>query len=190
MDRSTSDSAQSADSGIVLSDSPDQSTDLQSHNDLSRLFRLEDRSIVCASAHLVRYEKLLTLFSDWRTWRTRHGSGSNTPAIRCRRDRHRHGDTTATATMEYVVFRGDERENKLLTLGQMVSSSLQALPEECSSTYLAMSLLQRVLLQRWSKPLILHQTQSAALSPALEFLDESTLPHTRMKPSSVSLTST
>lgn len=37
-----------------------------------------------------------------------------------------------------LFSRRDESENKLLTLGQMVSSSLQALPVEYSSTYLAM----------------------------------------------------
>lgn len=54
MDRSTSNGAQSTDSGIVLSESPDQPTATQPQNDLSRLFRLENRSIVCKSANIVR----------------------------------------------------------------------------------------------------------------------------------------
>lgn len=50
MDRSPSDDARSADSGVVLRDTPyqtDESDRLQTQSDLSRLFRLENRSIVC-----------------------------------------------------------------------------------------------------------------------------------------------
>ena len=54
MDRSTSGGAQSTDSGIAMSESPDQSTVTQLQNDLSRMFRLENRSIVCASANIDR----------------------------------------------------------------------------------------------------------------------------------------
>lgn len=50
MDRSPSDDARSADSGVVLRDTRDQrdeSDRLQTQSDLSKLFRLEHRSVVC-----------------------------------------------------------------------------------------------------------------------------------------------
>lgn len=81
MDRSTSDGAQSTDSGIALSETPDQSTASQPQNDLSRLFRLEDRTVVCTSADIVRCSTLLTMFSDrWIGW-TRHRSGADPSTI-------------------------------------------------------------------------------------------------------------
>lgn len=77
MDRSTNGDAQSTDSGIALSETPDQSTVTQPQNDLPRMFRLENRSIVCASARIVRYTTSLTMFSDWWIGRTRYGSGAD-----------------------------------------------------------------------------------------------------------------
>lgn len=82
MDQSTSDGAQFTDSGIVLSETPDQSTVTQSQNDLSRLFRLENRSIVCTSANIVIYTTPLTIISDWWFGRTRHGSSADPFTIR------------------------------------------------------------------------------------------------------------
>jgi hypothetical protein len=88
MDRSTSDGAQSADSGIALSDSLDLSPETQPQNDLSRLFRLENRSIVCTSANIVRYTTSLTMLSDWWIGRTRHRSGADPSTIRGGRGGH------------------------------------------------------------------------------------------------------
>lgn len=88
MDRSTSDGAQSTDSGIVLSETLDQSTVTQSQNDLSRLFRLEKRSIVCTSANMIRYTTPLTIVSDWWIGRTRHGSSADPFTIRGGRGGH------------------------------------------------------------------------------------------------------
>jgi hypothetical protein len=81
MDRSVSDSAQSTDSGIILNDLLEQSTETGAQNDLSRLFRLEGRSIVCASANIVCYIGVLTRSSDWRIGRTRNRPGAHTFAI-------------------------------------------------------------------------------------------------------------
>lgn len=79
MDRSSSDGDQSVDSGVVVGDPPSQHTQPQS--DLSRLFRLENRTIVCRCALNALCVLVLTMFSDWWIRRTRDGSNTDSSAI-------------------------------------------------------------------------------------------------------------
>ena len=89
MDQYSSDGTQSVDSGIIVSDFLSYSTESQrtrSQQDLTRMFRLEDRSIVCAFYLVIYYLKLLTAVSDrWTGW-ARHGPGTDASAIRRGRD--------------------------------------------------------------------------------------------------------
>jgi hypothetical protein len=63
--RSVSDGARSVDSGVVLRDAPDQSdqsNQIQSHYGLSKLFRLESRTIVCEYTFNIKQSNVLTSF--------------------------------------------------------------------------------------------------------------------------------
>lgn len=106
MDQYSSDGTQSVDSGIIVNNLLIHSTEsqrTQTQNDLTRMFRLEDRSVVCASDLAACYTALLTVVSDWRIGRTRYGPGADASSIGRGRDRHRHGSKTTVGTMEYLL---------------------------------------------------------------------------------------
>ena len=91
MDRSSSDGAQSVVSGIVVNESMHQTLESQhasTQNDLAKLFRLEDRSIVCRYTLEDYFIIVLTVISDWRTRRTRHRPSTDASAIGCGRNSH------------------------------------------------------------------------------------------------------